>query len=341
MENILAFVVVAVIIWWAVWPIIKNLYRRIFFKKLVEKNTSGSFSPNVKALSSAIQANDTSAFKSLAASASVDELVDALRDSKDGNPAKQRTDATTANVFESYANDKPNDAVAQMLRGRSLVDKAWDARGSAAGSTVTQEGWDGFSQHLAQAEGVLDKSISLDKNIPRTHAELLTVLRGTGNMNKLHQSFRDAKNQFPTSFPVHQQMIMALAQRWTGVDGKTLDFARSNSGSDSSNRLQWLVAAAHLDTAIFEIEEKPSIYFRNKEVRAEIDEAFKKYLTVESNDRDYLEGMHYFAATFFAMMDKRKAKKSFKKLKNFYSPIAWSSWGDSKEMFVRAKHWTT
>lgn len=332
MEQAIVLILVAAFIFWLVWAPLKALYQRIFFKKLVTKHTGG-LSPKAQSLSKAIIENDVAGFQQLADSASVNDIQDALRDTAEHQ--------VNNNMIANYASDRPNDPVAQLLHGHHLVNKAWASRGSGVADTVTKSGWSDFETCLGQAEEALNTSIAIDPKIPQAHATLLTVQRGKGDMRKLHEVFESARSRFPTSFPIHQQMLSALPQRWSGNHGHTLEFARKNSGGDQTNRLQWLVAAAHLDTGIFEVEENASDYFKNKDIRREVNEAFKKYLTIDSTDQDYLDGLHYFAATFFSMLDKKNAKKAFKKLNGHYSAKAWSNWPDPNELFVRAKLWAT
>ena len=92
---------------------------------------------------------------------------------------------------------------------------------------------------------------------------------------------------------------------------------------------------------MFETDEGISNYLKKKDVRAEIQSAFNAYSSLDANDQHYLEGMHYFAATFFSMLDKKHTKKAFKKLKGHYSPDVWAHWADSDKFFMRAKWWAS
>ena len=332
MQQAIVLILVAAFFLWLVWTPLKAVYRRIFFKKLVKKHTR-SHSPAVESLSKAVIENDAAGFSQLADKASVNDIQDVVRDTKDY--------AVNNNIIEGYVSDRPNDAVAQLMYGHHMVNKAWAARGGGVADTVTKAGWNDFEKYLGHADEALNTLIRIDPEIQQAHATLLTVQRGTGDMNRLHQVFENARGRFPTSFPIHRQMMLALSQRWTGNHGHTLEFARKNSSNDPSNRLQWLVAAAHLDTGLFEVDESATDYFRNKDVRNEVVEAFKKYLTIDATDRDYLDGLHYFAAAFFSMLDKKNAKKAVRKLKGYYSPAVWMNWSDANETFARVKLWVT
>ena len=339
MEYVIVFLVVAFFVWFW-WGIVRSIYRKIFRKKLIHKQTLGTLSPAAQPLSSALKQNDEPVFFRLADQASMDDAKDFMYLEDVDNHIEH------TNIFSNYANHRPQSSLAQLLYGRHLIKKAWSERGSGTADTVTESGFQGFAKYLEHAEQVLQHSIELDSNLPDTHTQMLVVKMGKNDLMSAKPFFENAKSRFPLDFGIHYQMINSLSEKWSGIEGMVLKFARTHSAEDNTNNLQWLIPAAHLEVGMFESDKSVSKYFKDKAVRQEIKEAFKLYQSIpepEKNDRDYLNGLQCFAAASFAGLDKKQAKKVFKKMNGQYAPIAWGNWGhgDPREAFILAKWWAT
>ncbi len=70
--------------------------------------------------------------------------------------------------------------LAGVVRGGAEIDAAWAARGSGWGSTVTREGWKGFSEHLGRAREALVRAWEAHPELPQAPAAMLSVAGGGG-----------------------------------------------------------------------------------------------------------------------------------------------------------------
>lgn len=66
----------------------------------------------------------------------------------------------------------PNESAVWLLQGNAHIAMAWDTRGGGYASTVTEEGWRAFRQHLA----VTEKSLKFE--------EMLRLARGHAGTEK-------------------------------------------------------------------------------------------------------------------------------------------------------------
>lgn len=70
--------------------------------------------------------------------------------------------------------------IMETLAGEAEIDLAWDSRGSGWASTVTEEGWKGFHQHLALARKHLVAAWQAKPDQPHAAAQMIVVVMGDG-----------------------------------------------------------------------------------------------------------------------------------------------------------------
>ena len=74
---------------------------------------------------------------------------------------------------------------ALMLQGVHGYNKAWTARGTGFANTVTNEGWEGFGNHITQSQKFLSQAWALHPEIPETACEMIHSSRGDSKACRL------------------------------------------------------------------------------------------------------------------------------------------------------------
>src|SRR5262245_39845480 len=82
-------------------------------------------------------------------------------------------------LLDAWFEADPDSPLARVLRGRRLIELAWDVRGGKVVSETSRSALEGFEEWLTSAEADLRVAIDLDPGDPTPHAFLLTVLQGT------------------------------------------------------------------------------------------------------------------------------------------------------------------
>ena len=111
-----------------------------------------------------------------------------------------------------------------VLEGRLLIKRAWDARGYGYADTVTDDGWEKFHKDLALARDVLTSAWKLRPQLPEAATEMITVCMGAGE--RLGEDEREwfarataAELDFE---PAYDAIREALMPRWGGSHAAVL-----------------------------------------------------------------------------------------------------------------------
>ena len=81
-------------------------------------------------------------------------------------------DAALAEALEGSAADP---WIGLLFRGKAEIDAAWQSRGSGWASTVTADGWKGFSEHQEKAAEALERAHELHPEFPNAAAYMVKV----------------------------------------------------------------------------------------------------------------------------------------------------------------------
>ncbi|MGE5608523.1 MAG: hypothetical protein ACM359_04670 [Bacillota bacterium] len=106
----------------------------------------------------------------------------------------------------------------QMIGGNYHITAAWSARGKGLASTVTDEGWRRFHEHLAEARKCLRKAHELQPTYPEAACRMIAVAMGDGDT--LGENPRDWFDKAVAAefdyIPAYNAMFWALRPRWGG-----------------------------------------------------------------------------------------------------------------------------
>jgi len=114
--------------------------------------------------------------------------------------------------------------LALVLQGDHEIAAAWQARGDGYSDTVSQSGWEGFSQHLASARNCFTEAWKLKPNLPLAPCRMMTVCLGEGGIGEMRLWFdRTVAAQFDYGH-AWDEMRWGLRPRWYGDTNAMLAF---------------------------------------------------------------------------------------------------------------------
>jgi hypothetical protein len=106
------------------------------------------------------------------------KVLESLQELHDAKPPAQRMAAVKA--MEGTGSADP--WLVDMMAGHAHVKLAWEARGGGVASTVTDDGWRGFHEHLALARDRFTRAWKLAPELPEAPAMMITVAKGAGDV---------------------------------------------------------------------------------------------------------------------------------------------------------------
>ena len=330
--KLLAGLSLLVFLCWFVWKVARRTYRRVFFKKLVDKHTSNDASASLAALMDAASSGDAIQFGGLANRAPMQEFRE----------FQARADlASLSDLLDEFVRNYPQEARSHYLLGVHFIRKGWAARGVGYLDTVTEAGAQEFSESIAQAERALLQAVELDGEFVDAYEQLLIVYRAKNDRKEAERLFNAAKYKFPKHIGIHHRMVILLTSRWLGSDREALEFAQTHSAADSSGELACLIPLAYFENWIGTDGGPKSTYFKDKLIRVKLIESFKRFCSSDNlskeNSQARLDALQYYACIFNLSEDKKFAKKAFKAMNGQYSEAAWTTWNEPKEKFVKSK----
>lgn len=151
------------------------------------------------------------------------------------------------NKLEKWLSQSPDSLTAHVAMGETLLNYAWQARGSGLSHTVTEEGWQLYSERVAMAGEVLNDARRLSEKCPHWYVSMLRMAQDTGwEMPRFNQLFDEAVALEPTYYYYHRVKAMNLLPRWHGQPGqweRFIDEASSKLGGTQGAMLYYLVTS--------------------------------------------------------------------------------------------------
>lgn len=172
----------------------------------------------------------------------VDGLVDWLSPLVEGDGGLPR-DAAAA-LLDLCGAGGGDPALIGVLRGSLAIRAAWDARGGGWANSVTEEGWKGFREGLAQARGHLEAAWRELPEASSAAALMITVAMGDGSGEEAAW-FARATAADPACESAWSRMRNATLPRWGGSTRALLKLAaQAVVDARPGNRLQPIAASA-------------------------------------------------------------------------------------------------
>jgi hypothetical protein len=114
--------------------------------------------------------------------------------------------------------------LALTLDGEREIAEAWAARGDGYANSVTQEGWRGFSSHLASARGDLTAAWNLQPGWPLAPERMISVSLGDSGIQEMRLWFNRTTQAQIDDPGAWSEMRWGLRPRWYGNEQAMLAF---------------------------------------------------------------------------------------------------------------------
>ncbi|HPT17051.1 MAG TPA: hypothetical protein PK388_07190 [Kiritimatiellia bacterium] len=126
----------------------------------------------------------------------------------------------------------------QMMLGRDEYRRAWVDRGGGFASTVTSEGWRGFSEHYEKAEAHCRAALALHPDFPEPYNFLIDIAAAGHNSGPetVYDLFRRAVEAQIDYWPAYQSFVFHTLPRWGGTPkrlARILEMISSNERFDT------------------------------------------------------------------------------------------------------------
>lgn len=123
--------------------------------------------------------------------------------------------------FRAALRDTPDKAAGYVILAHLLVAEAWQERGGAVASEVTDAGWKGFRDYLSRATTVLDDAAAHNIHDPQLLATAMTcAMAQSASTNERYDLLREGIALNPTYLPLFYNAAYAAIPRWSGGAGK-------------------------------------------------------------------------------------------------------------------------
>ncbi len=114
-----------------------------------------------------------------------------------------------------------------VLQGEFEINEAWKSRGDGYAGSVTQQGWNGFYDHLAKARSCLTEAWKLHPEFPLAPTRMMTVALGDSGLDEMRQWFDRAVMAQIDYQAAWKELRWGLRPRWYGSTDSMLAFGET------------------------------------------------------------------------------------------------------------------
>lgn len=143
--------------------------------------------------------------------------------------------------IDKWAKANPKSTVAMTALAEAQKALAWKMRGTGWARTVTEDGWKGMQEHLAEASSTLELAKKLGPVDEHWYGTKLGILLGQSASNEdYNRVYKDGIDQFPTAEELYYDKAYRLQPRWHGEQGEFEDWLKDEAdriGGDNGDRL--------------------------------------------------------------------------------------------------------
>lgn len=215
--------------------------------------------------------------------APVDEVFESARNWLDMSFSKLWIDHVLTNLESILIRNWDNTEQLFHLQGDAEIWRAWGERGGGWSSSVTDKGWEGFTEHMEKAEQLLTRAWQMNSNSADTAYLMMQVELGQGRgRSRMEDWFSRAISLDTNYFDAVKLMSFYLEPRWYGSERDTLRFARSCVASDTwGGRVPLVLADVHHSLATYYNLSNSPAYWRRPKVWADVKSSYEKFFARE------------------------------------------------------------
>lgn len=235
---------------------------------------------------------------------------------------------------------QPQSALPHLVRGAHAVHWAWEARGSGAASTVSQEQFAAFFQRLEVAEDSLEEAVRIDPGDATAWAELINTAIGRQlGVDEAERRFQEVVARHRWHRSAHARMLQRKCAKWGGSDELALEFARSTvEQMPAGCTLGSMVAVAHFEAAL-RADGATEDYLGRPEVLAEVHAAADKSVRHPRFRRipGHQTADGWFALVFQLAGDHPAAAERFDAIGDLPTELPWGYYRDAARAYARCR----
>jgi tetratricopeptide (TPR) repeat protein len=177
--------------------------------------------------------------------------------------------------------------ISLVVRGKFLIESAWDARGVGSGNTVTEDGWRKFGERLEEARNTLKAAWELDPTDPEAATRMIIVEMGLGHGDResMESWFLQAMEADGNNLTACENKLLWLEPKWHGTAEEMLEFGREcRQTRNWRSGIAFLLSDVHTRLADYLPREDQVKYYQKPEVWSELQSLYLEYLKEFPND---------------------------------------------------------
>ena len=192
----------------------------------------------------------------------------------------------------------PDDYTIWLLKGTAYIQMAWHARGSGWAYTVSDKGWEHFSERLATAQEALEHAWKLNPKDPEIAHQMITVMLGQGGgRNRMELWFDRAMALDPNDYNACSKKLYYLEPKWYGSREAMLDFGRECvQNTNWCGRVPLILVDAHWNYCHGYIDKSERTnYWKQPGVWPDIKSAYDRFFQLNPNAAGFREYYAWYA----------------------------------------------
>lgn len=232
--------------------------------------------------------------------------------------------------LDKWAAARPESITARVALAGAYVAYAWAARGDGYSDSVTNNGWNLFSQRLAKARSILADAWNLSTRCPEWFVVLQSIAQGQAwDATEEIELFQQAVSFEPQYYYYYRLYAHYLLPQWYGEQGDAAKFAE-----ESANH----VGGRQGDILYFQIAVDLVCTCQDPEVlRMSWERIQKGFAALEVSSGPSPHNLNPFALMATRFNDPVAANETIKRIGDNWDPDVWGS----EKYFERTKEWAT
>lgn len=268
-----------------------------------------------------------------------------------------RADKTTGRVdteaawTDTWAARNPADPEAQLVRARSLLERAWEVRGGGWASTVRRAQWAEFARLADLADQANDRAMALAPDDPTPWVtRLRTQIARSAPRESVEETWRELTRRDPGHWEGHQLRLTHSCRKWSGSHEQMYGFARSAAATaPTGSPLHVLPVRAAAEWALWEEDraaprrtaaEVEEQWRQDPVMQSDLDTALSRWFHQPgARHPDRYDDLNHLAYGLARSGRDADAAPVFAAIGKFMTTTPWGWWGDGPNdvAFVRAR----